>query len=155
MAIDEWFIVYHDVWKKPAALVGLKNNQFIGYIPLLDDRDTNGDGKVSMGEWIFSKMPIYGHLSRQVEISKVMMMVGMHPQVNNAQLILAGQQNIYASAMVAVKKSISMLYIKKLAGPAAELALLGTKMTGVSYFIAKKGLEQVFQMMIDRAIDLP
>lgn len=155
MTADTWIIVYHSLWQKPAALVGLQNNQFVGYIPLLDPRDANGDGKVSTGEWLISKMPIFGNLSREAEISEVMMMIGMDPQVRDVQVIIDGQRRLYGAAMVAVEQSISMLYIKKIAGPAAALALSGTTLTGVPYFVAKIGLEQAFKAMIDRALGLP
>lgn len=156
MATDtSWIIVYHSLWKKPAALVGLQNNQFRGYIPLLDPRDADGDGKVSTGEWLVSKMPIFGNLSREAEISSVMMMIALDVRVMDVQLLIDGQRKLYGAALVAIEQSISMLYIKKIAGPAAALALSGTTLTGVPYFVAKKGLEQVFKAMIDRALGLP
>ncbi len=155
MTTDTWIIVYHSLWKKPAALVGLQDNQFMGYIPLLDPRDANGDGKVSTGEWLISKMPIFGNLSREAEISSVMMMIAMDMRVTDVQLLIDGQRRLYGAAMIAVEQSIKMLYIKKIAGPAAALALSGTTLTGVSYFVAKKGLEQVFKKMIDLALDSP
>lgn len=73
----------------------------------------------------------------------------------DVQLLIDGQRKLYGAAVVAIEQSISMLYIKKIAGPAAALALSGTTLTGVSYFVAKKGLEQIFKAMIDRALGLP
>lgn len=32
MPFDEWIIVNHPLWKKPAALVGLRDTHFVGYI---------------------------------------------------------------------------------------------------------------------------
>ena len=154
MATNEnWIIVNHNLWKKPAALVGLKNNRFQGYIPLLDPRDADGDGNVSTGEWLVSKMPIFGNLSREAEISSIMMMVALDRRVMDVELYSAGQRRLLAAAVVAIEQSISMIYIKRIAGPAAALALSGTTLTGVSYFVAKKGLEQVFKKMIDLALD--
>ncbi|MDS4029974.1 MAG: hypothetical protein RKO24_06290 [Candidatus Competibacter sp.] len=155
MATDTWIIVNHSLWKKPAALVGLQNKQFKGYIPLLDPRDADGDGKVSTGEWLVSKMPIFGNLSREAEISSVMMMIALDERVMDVQLYGEGQRRLLAAAVVAIEQSISMLYIKQIAGPAAALVLSGTTLTGVSYFVAKKGLETVFKKMIDRALGLP
>jgi hypothetical protein len=151
-AFEEWIIVNHPLWKKPAALVGLRDSRFVGYIPLMDPRDANGDGNVSTGEWLVSKMPIFGNLSREAEIGSVMMAIAMDRRVLDAQLYQQGGQKILAAALVAVEQAISMLYIKTIAGPMAALALSGTTLTGVSYFVAKKGLEQVFKAMIDKAI---
>ena len=148
-----WIIVNHNLWKKPAALVGLKNNRFQGFIPLLDPRDANGDGKVSKGEWLCSKMPIFGNLSRETEISSIMMMVALDQRVTDMELYNAGQRRLLAAAVVAIEDSISMIYIKRIAGPAAALALSGTSLTGASYFVAKKGLEKAFKDMIDRALE--
>lgn len=155
MATDTWIIVNHSLLKKPVALVGLQNTQFKGYIPLLDYRDANSDGKVSTGEWLVSKMPIFGNLTREAEISGVMTMVALDDRVMDVGLYGEARKRLLAAAVVAVEQSISMLYIKRIAGPAAELALAGTALTGVSYFVAKKGLEQVFKAMIDRALGLP
>lgn len=155
MATETWIIVNHNLWKKPAALVGLQNQQFKGYIPLLDPRDANGDGKVLMCERLVSKMPIFGGLSREAEISGVMMMIALDSRVMDIQLYGEGQRRLLAAAVVAIEQSISMIYIKQIAGPAAALALSGTTLTGVSYFVTKKGLETVFKGMIDRALGLP
>lgn len=80
-AFEEWIIVNHPLWKKPAALVGLRDSRFVGYIPLMDPRDANGDGNVSTGEWLVSKMPIFGNLSREAEIGSVMMAIAMGRRV--------------------------------------------------------------------------
>jgi len=155
MVTETWIIVNHNLWKKPAALVGLRNNRFQGYIPLLDPRDADGDGQVSFGEKLVSQMPIFGSLSRDAEISSIMMMVALDERVMDVQLYSEGQQRLLAAAVVAIEQAISMLYIKRIAGPVAALVLSGTTLTGVSYFVAKKGLEQIFKAMIDRALTLP
>ena len=152
MAFEEWIIVNHPLWKKPAALVGLRDTHFIGYIPLMDPRDANGDGKVSTGEWIASNIPILGYLGTEAEKGAIMMAIAQDRRVLDVQLDSQGKRVILNAALVAVEQAISMLYIKQIAGPAAALALSGTTLTGVSYFVAKKGLEQVFKAMIDRAI---
>lgn len=149
---DSWIIVNHRLWKKPAALVGLQDGNFKGYIPLLDWRDADGDGKVSTGEWAAAKMPIFGNLAKEAEISSIMMTVAMDERVLDVQLYGEGQRRLLAGAVVAIERSISMLYIKRIAGAAASLALVGTRLTGVSYFVAKKGLEKIFEAMIDRAL---
>jgi hypothetical protein len=118
----------------------------------MDPRDANGDGKVSTGEWIVSKLPIFGDLSKEAEISNIMMVIAMDPRVLDVYLYGEGQRRILIAALVAVEQSISMLYIKQIAGSAAALALCGSTLTGVSYFVAKKGLEQIFKAMIDKAI---
>ena len=152
MANEKWIIVNHPLWEKPAALVGLQNGKFAGYIPLMDPQDANGDGKVSTGEWLVSKMPIFGNLSKEAEVGSLMMAIAMDSRVLDADLYGQGQKKILAAAVVAVGQAISMLYIKKIAGPGAALALSGIPIAGASYFVAKKGLEQVFKIMIDQAI---
>ena len=84
-----------------------------------------------------------------------MMMVALDERVMDVQLYSEGQQRLLAAAVVAIEQAISMLYIKRIAGPVAALVLSGTTLTGVSYFVAKKGLEQIFKAMIDRALTLP
>jgi hypothetical protein len=152
MANEQWITVDHPLWKKPAALVGLQDGNFVGYIPLMDARDANGDGKVSALEWLASKMPIFGKLAADAETGAIMQAIALDERVLDVQLYGEGEKKIWAAAMVAVKEAISALYIKKIAGPAAT-ALLGTcSLTGASYFVAKKGLEQLFKSMIDRAV---
>ncbi|QPK64977.1 hypothetical protein IVG45_08575 [Methylomonas sp. LL1] len=152
MAFEEWIIVNHPLWKKPAALVGLRDTHFVGYIPLMDPRDANGDGQVSTGEWLASKLPILGNLSIEAEKGSLMMAIATDSRVLDVQLDAQGKKAILNATLVAVEQAISMIYIKQIAGPAAALALTGTSLTGASYFIAKKGLEQVFKAMIDKAI---
>lgn len=149
---DTWIIVNHSLWKKPAALVGLQDGHFRGYIPLLDWRDADGDGEVSTGEWLAAKMPIFGNLAKEAEIGGTMMVIALDERVLDVQLYGDGQRRLLAGAVVAIEQAVSMLYIKQIAGAAASLALAGTTLTGVSYFVAKKGLEKVFEAMIDRAL---
>lgn len=149
---DRWIIVNHRLWKKPAALVRLENGYFKGYIPLLDWRDGDGNGKVSTSEWVAAKMPIFGDLAKEAEISGTMMMVALDERVLDVQLYGEGQRRLLAAAVVAIERSISMLYIKRIAGAAASLALAGTTLTGVSYIVAKKGFEKTFEAMIDRVL---
>jgi hypothetical protein len=152
MAFDEWIIVNHPLWKKPAALVGLRDTHFVGYIPLMDPRDANGDGTVSTQEWIAANIPILGRLSTEAETGQIMMAIAQDRRVLDVQLDSQGKKVILNATLVAVEQAISMLYIQQIAGPAAALALSGTTLTGISYFIAKKGFEQIFKVMIDRAI---
>lgn len=153
MAFEEWIIVNHPLWKKPAALVGLRDTHFVGYIPLMDPRDANGDGKVSTGEWIASNLPILGNLSVEAEKGSIMMAIASDRRVLDVQLDAQGKRVILNATLVAVEQAISMIYIKQLAGPAAAVALAGTSLSGVSYFVAKKGLEQIFKAMIDKAVE--
>ena len=64
MATDTWIIVNHNLWKKPAALVGLQNKQFKGYIPLLILGTLMEMEKYRRANGRF-KMPIFGNLSRK------------------------------------------------------------------------------------------
>ena len=66
------------------------------------------------------------------------MMIALDERVMDVQLYGEGQRRLLAAAVVAIEQSISMLYIKQIAGPAAALVLSGTTLTGVSYFVARR-----------------
>jgi|GEM_PF-4025736 len=74
------------------------------------------------------------------------MIIARDERVLDMQLYRDGQHRLLAGSVVAIEQSISMLYIKQIAGPAASLALVGSPLTSISYVVAKKGLEQVFEV---------
>lgn len=149
---DEWIVVKHPKLKRPAALVALRDTHFVGYVPLWDPRDSDGDGLVSTSEWMSSHLPIVGALTREAEIASVMEFIAMDPRVLDVTLKQQGQLRMLGAALVAVQEGISMVYISKIAGPMAGAMLSGTQLTGATYYVAKKGLEAVIKSMIERAV---
>ena len=149
---DEWIVVNHPRLKRPAALVALRDTHFVGYIPLWDPRDSDGDGQVSTSEWVSAHLPIVGALTREAEIASVMEFIAMDPRVLDVSLKQQGQLRMLGAALVAVQEGVSLVYISKIAGPLASALLSGTQLAGATYFVAKKGLETVIKSMIERAV---
>jgi hypothetical protein len=149
---DEWIVVNHPKLKRPAALVALRDTRFVGYVPLWDPRDSDGDGQLSTSEWAASHLPIVGALTREAEIANVMEFIAMDPRVLDVGLKQQGEVHMLGAALVAVQEGISLVYISKIAGPLAGSLLSATHLTGATYYVAKKGLEAVIKAMIERAV---
>lgn len=147
---EEWIVVNHPKLKRPAALVALRDTQFVGYIPLWDPRDSDGDGVLSASERLGAMLPIVGALSREAEVANIMQCIAMDPRVTDVELYREGQTRMLGAALVAVHEGISTVYIGKIAGPAAAALLSTTTLTGATYFVAKMGLQGVIKRMIDR-----
>ena len=151
MPFDEWIIVNHPKSRRPAAAVLLRDTSFVAYIPLLDARDSDGDGTVSWGEAATCWVPIVGDLKRGAEIGNMMQIIAMDSRVLDVNLYGQGQQQTLSALLVAVEQSITSVYLGLLIGEAAGLALAGTRLTGISYYVVKKGCEKVIEKAFQRA----
>lgn len=139
-----WVIVYYqDQPNIPAALVGLKDGNFMGYIPLRDPADKNRDGKISFSEWAGS----YFGMNRQIEAQRDEIMEIISKNTHLIRGVAGDNSDINIRK---INSAESLGYIKAIlrGGMAAELKG-GVPNTGPCYTAAQNREE--FNTMMKRA----
>lgn len=147
----EVILVNSNLSKKPYAIAILKNKKVLGVVPLMDPRDADHSGDVSMGEWALSKVPVMGSLTTSANMAEVLLTVGNDRRVRDPALVFKGTEDLLKAGFYACRDASIEIYINKLAGPAASISVGGVALlrgVTVGSPILKKGLEQAFKAVL-------
>lgn len=141
---NEFFIVQHEVWKKPLAKVWLKNGRFAGYFPLHDWRDADWDGKVSWGEYLTSKFPgVQGHVKNSTMAAVLVAVAADHRVTDRAKYLTKAKQTMAMTMLTTSRDVVAIGALQYFTGLAIAGSLAGVVgLNWVTHLVVVKGFEQ-------------